>query len=310
MSGTIPLSLTQQFNSLGEPLSGGRLYFFEAGTTTPQTAYQDSSLTIEYPNPIELDSAGRLPFFYLADGFIKIRLTDEDGVEQLAADNIPVVGASSGSGSAPSVDATTVLDTGDIKWKYGTGTLTGFVRANGRTIGSAVSGATERANSDCQELFEWLWNEDANLSVSTGRGASAAIDWAANKTIDLPDVRGRLIAAMDDMGNSSASRMSSLSSTTLGAAGGSQTHTLSTSEIPAHSHGVIDPGHVHALTTAAVSVASGGGFDVTPTNSQSPAASTWGTGSATTGITIGNAGGGGSHNNVQPTIFMTCYIKL
>lgn len=310
MSGTIPLSLTQQFDSAGKPLANGKLYLFAAGTTTPQSAYQNTALTIAHPNPITLDAAGRVPQFFLADGQIKIRLTNADGVVQVAADNILVIGASSGAGGGASVDATTVLATGDIKWRYGTGILSGFVRGNGRTIGSAVSGATERANADCEALFISLYNADANLAVSGGRSGSAIIDWGANKTIALPDVRGRLIAAMDDMGNSSAARMSSLSSTTLGAAGGSQTHTLATSEIPPHSHAVTDPGHAHSITTAAVRVAVGSSFDVTPTNSQSPAASTWGTTSNTTGITIGNAGGGGSHNNVQPTIFMTCYIKL
>ena len=46
MAGTIPLSLTQQFdNSTNLPLSGGKIYFIQAGTTsTPQNAYQDSGL--------------------------------------------------------------------------------------------------------------------------------------------------------------------------------------------------------------------------------------------------------------------------
>ena len=59
MAGTISLSLSQQFNSQGVPLAGGRLYFFQAGTTTPQSAYQDSGLIIPHANPIILDAAGR-----------------------------------------------------------------------------------------------------------------------------------------------------------------------------------------------------------------------------------------------------------
>ena len=177
------------------------IYFIQAGTTsTPQNAYQDSDLTIPHSNPITLDSAGRVPQFYLADGSIKIRLTDSSGVQQLVADNILVIGPSSGSGGGGSVDATTVLATGDVKVRYGTGALSGFVRANNRTIGSATSGATERANADCQALFEYLWDADGNLTVSTGRGASANADWSANKTIALPDCRGGVIAGLDGMG--------------------------------------------------------------------------------------------------------------
>jgi hypothetical protein len=236
MAGSISLSLSQQFDELGEPLNGGFLYFFAAGTSTPQSAYQDTSLTIPYPNPIELDAAGRVPSFYLADGQIKIRLTDAFGVTQIAADNLLVIGASSGTGTPPSVDATTVLQVGDLKVRYGTGAHSGWVRANGRTIGSASSGASERSNSDCQTLFEYLWGEDANLTVSTGRGASAAADWAANKTIALPDWRGRALAGLDDMGASAAGILTATyfgtAATVLGAGGGAESKALDSLNLP------------------------------------------------------------------------------
>ena len=72
MAGTINLSLSQQFDEHRSPLSGGLLYLIEAGTTsTPQSGYQDSDLTLPLPNPITLDAAGRIPAFFLADGSIK-----------------------------------------------------------------------------------------------------------------------------------------------------------------------------------------------------------------------------------------------
>lgn len=236
-AGTLPgISMSQQLDSLGRPLNGGKLYLIQAGTTsTPQNCYQDSGLTLPWPNPITLDSAGRVPQLFCADGSIKIRLTNSSGVQQLVQDNLLVVGPSGGGGGGGSVDPTTIIQTGQIIPMYGTGVLTGFVRANGRTIGSASSGATERANSDCQALFEYLWGADANLSVSGGRGASAAADWAANKTIALPDLRGRVLAGLDDMGNSAASRLTAsffASPTTLGASGGAQSQTLVTANLP------------------------------------------------------------------------------
>jgi hypothetical protein len=238
-AGTINLSLSQQFDSLGKPLSGCKLYLYQAGTvSTPQNAYSDTALTLVLPNPITCDSAGRIGQFFLADGTIKIRLTSRLGVVQIAADNLLVVGASSGGGGGGSIDATTILATGDVKTRYGTGALSGFVRANGRTIGSATSGATERANADTQALFEYLWNADANLSVSTGRGGSAAADWAANKTITLPDARGRVLASLDDMGNTAAGRLTATyfgaAATTLGVARDGQSATLSTTNLPAY----------------------------------------------------------------------------
>lgn len=310
MAGTISLSLSQQFNARGEPLSGGLLYFYAAGTTTPQLAYQDSALSIAHPWPMVCDSAGRLSQFFLADGSIKIRLTDSAGVVQIAADNILVVGPSSGGGSGGSVDATTIYQTGDIKVRYGTGSHSGWVRANGRTIGSATSGATERANSDTQSLFEYLWGADANLSVSSGRGASANADWVANKTIALPDWRGRVIAGLDDMGASAAGRLTSsyfgATATTLGAAGGLESHTLTKAQAPTGLYTLNDPGHRHGVTPAG-SASTGEGVAA---GSLVETVSIDNTSLETTGITITDNAGGQAHNNVQPTMLATIYIKL
>lgn len=325
MAGSISLSLSQQFNELGKPLAGGLLYFYAAGTTTPQDAFKDSNLTLQHPNPIELDSAGRVPAFYLADGNIKIRLTDAAGVTQIAADNLLVIGPSSGSGSGDTVDATTILATGDIKVRYGTGAVTGFVRLNGRTIGSSTSGAAERANADAQALFEFLWTADANLAVSTGRGASANADWVANKQLTLPDFRGRAIAGLDDMGNSAAGRLTATyfgtAATALGAVGGSESHTLTLAQLAAHDHG----GATGSTTQTLSSTMYG-------TNSQATVATTTvGTGSAYNAVaggagvtnlpsinsalsahthTVASAGSGSAHNNTQPTMLITVYCKL
>lgn len=207
MAGSIALSLTQRYDKNShEPLDGGFLYFYAAGTTTPQSAYQDISLTIPWPNPIELDSGGNVPQLFFADGYIKFRLANARGVTQIAADFVLVLGPTAGAGAAPSVDATTILATGDVKARYGTGVLTGFVRANGRTIGNLASGATERAAADTVALFSFLYDADTNLAVSGGRGVSAAADYAANKTLTLPDARGRVLAGLDDMGSTAASR--------------------------------------------------------------------------------------------------------
>jgi microcystin-dependent protein len=323
-SGTIPFSLSQQFDSLGKPLAGCLFYSIQAGTTsTPQNAYQDSALTIPLPNPQTCDAAGRLPQMFFADGTIKVRLADKNGVTQVVADNIQVIGASSGSGGGGTVDPTTILSTGDIKATYGTGTLSGFVRANGRTIGSATSGATERANSDAQQLFEYLWGADANLVVSGGRGASAAADWAANKTIALPDLRGRVIAGLDDMGNSSASRLSDVisdGSTTLGAPGGEQKHTIARSELvnlPFSFSGSAGTVNVTSTDGAAfisqpigisvntgASASAGTGFSIVHSS---------GTFTPSGTISPSNLNGNVSQtamNVTQPTMLMTFYIKL
>lgn len=322
MAGTINLSMSQQFNELGAPLSGGLLYFIEAGTTsTPQSAYQDADLTLPLPNPVTLDAAGRVPQFYLADGLIKIRLTDSAGVQQIVADNLLVIGPSSGGGGGGSVDPTTIFQTGDVMWLDVDATRSGWVRENGRTIGSASSGATERANADTEALFNFYWQKFDNTlcPVSGGRGASSAADWAANKTIGTMDKRGYVIGGLDTMGNSAASRYAGVpvaygSTSTAGSVVGEVLHTLSTAETPAHTHsgttGINNNGHTHTeeKPSGAVNVAGGATYSMpfSSTTAQTGAESS----PHTHPFTTSSVGSGGAHNNVQRTVLGTFFRKL
>ena len=147
-----------------------------------RTPIRTLGLSIALPYPITLDAAGRVPQFFLADGSVKIRLQDRYGVVQLASDSVLVIGPSAGGGGGSTVDPTQLIQTGMMMFAHSTASIAGFVRLNGKTIGSSTSGATERANADTQALFLYLW-PDTRLTVSGGRGASAAADWAANKQI-------------------------------------------------------------------------------------------------------------------------------
>jgi hypothetical protein len=51
----------QFFDNNGVILSGGKIYTYAAGTTTPQTTYTSASGATPHANPIVLDSAGRVP---------------------------------------------------------------------------------------------------------------------------------------------------------------------------------------------------------------------------------------------------------
>jgi len=51
----------QFFDNNGVPLSGGLIYTYAAGTTTPQATYTSNSGSIAQSNPIVLDSSGRVP---------------------------------------------------------------------------------------------------------------------------------------------------------------------------------------------------------------------------------------------------------
>lgn len=130
-------------------------------------------------------------------------------------------------------------------------------------------------------------------------------------TFNLPDKTGRVSA----MKEASATRLTSTyfggNSENLGAAGGSESNTLTSGQIPAHSHPntLNDPGHFH--TTTLVVNASSGGTGIAWSNAATP--QNWVTDTKTTGITITNAantGGGGAHNNVQPTIVCNYIMRI
>lgn len=256
MPGLAPISLQQFLNpTTGLPYSGARAGFFEASSNTPITVYQDYGLGTAHPNPVIADAYGRFPPIFISEavGFYRLRLTTSGGVVLPLGDSgdfdidvLPVIGPVEGEGGGAEVpvDPNSVLTTGDVIWTPAKTTRAGFVRMNGRTIGSGSSGAAERANADCEDLFTYIYNNFSNTlcPVTGGRGANAAADFAANKPIATIDMRARGPFGLDDMGNSAASRLSGLTfgsggtATTGGANGGASTKTLAIAELPPHPH--------------------------------------------------------------------------
>jgi len=62
----------QFFDNNGVILSGGKIYTYASGTTTPQAVYTSASGATPHANPIILDSAGRVPGgeIWLTDGLV------------------------------------------------------------------------------------------------------------------------------------------------------------------------------------------------------------------------------------------------
>ena len=219
--------------------------------------------------------------------------------------------------------------TGDVKLTLKTVADSGWVLMDDGTIGNATSGATTRANADTETLFTLLWTNtaDAQCAVSSGRGASAAADYAANKTIALPKALGRALAVY---GSGSGLTARAMALTT-----GVETHPLVTGELASHTH--TGPSHTHAFTTSGESghTHSAGSYAITfgtstpgagPGVTDSSAATTspavTGTSGASSGHThtgtsdaggtgaSGSSGSGTAHQNMQPTLFLNTMIKL
>lgn len=87
----------QFFDNNGNPLSGGKLYTYAAGTTTPQVTYTTSSGNVAHANPIVSDSAGRVPGsseIWLQFAPYKFVLKDSNDVTLGTWDNVSGLGAS------------------------------------------------------------------------------------------------------------------------------------------------------------------------------------------------------------------------
>jgi len=297
----------------GLPQIGAKAFFFSAETSMPITVYQNYDLSVAHPNPVPADGNGNFPavFFDEDDGFYRARVTTRGGVVIYDTPAIPIIGPSgSGGGAPPSpVDPNALLSTGDIIARYSSEPRVGFVRLNGRSIGSATSGAEERANSDTQTLYVYLWNASTSITVIGGRGASGSADFSANKPLVLPDWRGRALVGLDTMGNSAANILPEAN--IVGWTGGARAHTLTTAQIPSHSHGVTDPGHAHTLVPNIPLPqndndrgSSGSFFNLDAFQASAP------TTASMTGVTVNATGGGEAHNNVQPSAAGAWYMRL
>jgi hypothetical protein len=96
-----PNAKQQFFDANGNPLAGGKLYTYAAGTTTLLATYIDSTGTTSNANPIILDSRGEANVWIVPGTSYKFKLTDANDVQIWVVDEV-----SSGSGTVTSVGLT------------------------------------------------------------------------------------------------------------------------------------------------------------------------------------------------------------
>lgn len=122
----------------------------------------------------------------------------------------------------------------------------------------------------------------SRLGITWGSGDGST-------TFNLPNPQGRT-----PIGSGTGS---SLTTRTMGQTGGAETHTLSTSEIPAHAHS-------QASSEASYT------YTGTGTDSHNWTVSGGGNAQAKLGFSTANAGGGGSHNNMQPYFVVDWLLRI
>ena len=160
----------------------------------------------------------------------------------------------------------------------------------------------------------WLLCNGSVVSRATYASLFASIGTTYNtggETVDqfrLPDLKGRVVTGYDS---------SQTEFNTMGKTGGAKTHTLTSAEMPSHTH--TQDAHNHTLRGWVFNGAgSSGNHYGIAWQSNTGAGENWGSYSTTgevqwgnypTTATNQNTGGGGAHNNLQPYITMQYIIK-
>ena len=146
----------QFLDNNGNILSGGLIYTYNAGTTTPLATYTSNLGTVAQANPIVLDSAGRIPSgeLWLTTGYgYKFVTKDSNGVLIGTYDNVP-------SSAQPPI----TNDASSIAYEQGAST----------TAGSFLIGKTYLITSVGTTNFQLIGasaNQVGTFFIATGLGA-------------------------------------------------------------------------------------------------------------------------------------------
>lgn len=145
---------TQFLDDSGDPLVSGKIYFYEAGTTTLKDTYADVNLTTANSNPVDLTAAGRLDHDVYYSGSIDAKLVTSAGVQ---VKSISSLGASDGS----------VFETYSSALTYASGDIVTYNSAYYRSLSNGNQGNTPSSSSTKWEELKFIgvWNTNVSYSV-------------------------------------------------------------------------------------------------------------------------------------------------
>lgn len=240
----------QFFTTTGIPLAGGKIYTYQAGSSTPLATYTDNTGATANANPIILGTDGRPSTeIWLVYGYnYKFILKDSNDNTIQTYDNLYGIIGVAATSTSPFTSGMIMLWSG--------------------SIGSIPSG--------------WYLCDGSN---------------------GTPNLTDRFIIGAG-------------SSYAVNGTGGVSSVTLTTSNMPAHTHTatVTDPGHSHSLSISGGSSITGlGGSGASGwqgTNTGVTYVTTSGTNSSTTGVTVSNAStGSGTSFSILNPYYALAYIQ-
>lgn len=174
------------YDNDGNPLSGGLVYTYAAGTTTPKATFTDSTGLIAMSNPIVLDSSGRATWWI--SGSYKYVIKDSLGNTIKTTDNV--------------TSFTTLAEASDAFFESfsGTGSQTAFTLSSDQ--GTDSSALMVFVNKGLQETVtngsfatDTGWTKGAGWTIAAGVATAAgAISTAISQTAAVTLVAGQAYA--------------------------------------------------------------------------------------------------------------------
>lgn len=272
-------------DAAGEPLVAGKLYTYVAGTTTLQATYTDSSGAQANTNPIILDSRGEANL-WLGGAVYKFVLTDADDALIWSVDNIsaptsavsPVLSGSVTIDSNTTTPALKITQTGVgpvLRVQDSTDPdVTPFIIDTNGYVGIGTATPTSALDVASPGVITGAWaylpSGTAMLFVQT----AAPTGWTKSTTHDNKALR--VVSGAASSGG------------TTGFTSVFTSRTITTANMPVHTHGITDPGHTHQIAFKIGVNGTGSAEEI----QNSPSTAYYLSSSSTTGITVNNAGSG------------------
>lgn len=229
-----PVPKAQFLDAAGQPLVGGKVWTYTAGTTTPLTTYTDSTGTTENTNPVILDSRGEAAIWFAESVLYKVMLTDADDVEIYTVDNL------SGNITAlnPSITDGTITDC---------------------AIENSVIGAVTPTSGNFT-VFSGEWAQLPAGTTMLFVQSTAPTGWT--KSVTHNNKALRVVSGTVGTGGSVAFTTAFSSQSISGTV---DPHTLTIDEIPAHTHSYTVGGNT--LVKSGTDSAFGASFSTSSTGS-------------------------------------------
>ena len=336
MTGTLPsIPLQQNIDENGLPQSGCRLFVYEANTSTPVITYKDLLMSpgMEHSWPIVADALGRIPMFFVPDGFYRARLEDRYGTPIYDEPQLPALSTGDGGGGGGDADRDPMGDRrlslaagGGRPRRLGQGQRPHHRQCGLRRKRESATPTAPACSRSCGITSRRFCAVYPLAGFNPGQ-----LDFDANKQIETFDMRGFLPAGADNMGSGTVTGRFVHAPVirgnieTPGSWLGANHQVMTVAQMPYHTHGVAttvsvslhDPGHSHITDTI---IPYGVGASSGPNSSFSgPSYTALSVNESTTGISVSSAtgattidgtGGNANQNNVPYVALGTWFIRL